>query len=82
MAHDKFLGDPMFDRIMLLVVNLAEELYVVKDRLDVIESLLHERGVVSREDVEKYQAPTKLDEDLEHSRHQFIARLLDGAIGA
>lgn len=81
MAHDKFLGDPMFDRLMLVVMNLAEELYVVQDRLSVIEDLLCERGVLTREAIELYQPPANVGEKGERSHHQFIARLLDSAVG-
>lgn len=81
MAQDKFLGDPMFDRIMLIVTNLAEELYVTQDRLNVIEDLLDDRGIVRREDIEKYQPSARAGEQPKRSHHEFVARLLNVAVG-
>ena len=45
MPKDYFLGnEPSVDRVMKVVIALARETYVLKDRLGIVERKLDEKG--------------------------------------
>lgn len=71
-----WLGDPMLDTVMQVVVEMAKELYVTRDRLQVIERLLDERGAISRADIESWDAGADDDEEVRRARDDFIAKIL------
>ncbi len=50
-----FYDDPAMDEAMSMIMVLASELSVVRDRLDTFESVMAEKGVVSRADIEAHQ---------------------------
>jgi len=76
MAKKYWLEDPIQDRIMQVVVQVARELYITKDRLQVIERLIDERGVISRADIESYEASAEDDDEFAATRDEFIANIL------
>lgn len=80
MAQQGFLGDPMLDRVMLVVTNLAEELYVARDRLQVIERLLEIKGVLATDEIERYRPDPDTAARMKEFRDAYVARLLDAAI--
>jgi hypothetical protein len=71
-----FFRDPAVDRILGVVMELAGELYVVRDRLRTLETLLEQRGTVSVADLESYRpSPEELSRRLAE-RDALIQRLL------
>lgn len=52
MAKKHFLDHPTVDKVMRVVVALARETYVLKDRMALMETLLDEKGYVTRRDIE------------------------------
>lgn len=77
-ARPKYFDDPAVDRLVSIVMALAGEVAVVKERLDTVERLLDAKGTVSRADIEAY-APSR---DAGHERgvmhREFAARILRG----
>lgn len=51
----QFYPDPAIDQLMAIVTALTAEVSVAFDRLDTLERLLAERGVLSPSDVETWQ---------------------------
>ena len=76
MKQEQWLGDPMLDKVMQVVVEVAGELYVTRDRLQIVERLLDELGAVSRADIESCALGTQDDEEIRRARDQFIAKIL------
>ena len=74
----QYFDDPAIDRLLSIVMALAGEVAVVKERLDTVERLLDARGTISRADIEAF-AP---DRDAGHQRglmhREFAARILRG----
>ena len=70
-----FLDDPAVEKVLSITMSVATELAVARERIDTLERLLAERGIVSRDDIEAYQP----DEDAMAFRGQwhqeFLARL-------
>jgi len=55
MAKNHFLEHPTVDKVMRVVIALARETYVLKDRMVLMETLLDEKGYVTRRDFEMRQ---------------------------
>ena len=70
-----FLKDPDVERVMAITMAVAQELAVMRERLDTVERLLEAKGI-SRDDIESF-APT--DEQLEARgrwTQEYLARIL------
>ncbi len=80
MAQPSFLGDPMSDRIMQVVMNLAEKLYVTRHRMEIMERLLDQNGILRSADIEAFEPDTATSIEMQKSRDEFIAHLLDSVV--
>lgn len=76
MSTEEFLGDPVLDRMMKVILSLSQEVYVLRDRLGVIEQLLDERRMISRADIDGYRPNTAQQTRILGERDAFIERLL------
>ena len=80
MSADKFLGDPVLDRMMKVILSLSQEVYVLRDRLGIIEHLMDEKKMISRADIESYRPDESFNRRLLEERDAFIERLLSPLI--
>lgn len=80
MAQPSFLGDPMSDRIMQVVMNLAEKLYVTRYRMEIMERLLDQHGILRSADIEAFEPDAATSIEMKKSRDDFIAHLLDPVV--
>lgn len=71
-----FLEDKDSERVLTIVMALAQELSVMRQRLDTVERLLETKDVITRADIEGF-APSR-DEAAERGawNQEFIARIL------
>ena len=76
MAKDYFLDHPTIDKVMKVVVALARETYVTRDRLALIEKTLDEKGVVYRRDLDEYQPTDEEQAAINQRRDDFIDSIL------
>ena len=76
MAKDYFLDHPTIDKVMKVVVALARETYVTRDRLELIEKTLDEKGVVYRRDLDEYQPTDEEQAAINQRRDDFIDSIL------
>ena len=53
-----FFSDPDVERLMTIVMALAQEVSVMRERLDTVERLLEKNGTISRNDIETFE-PTR-----------------------
>lgn len=74
----QYFDDPNLDRVMAVVITMANELWVTKDRLMILERLLAKRGSVTPEEVDHYQPTDEEKHALEVARKAYIARVLSG----
>ncbi|MEQ8708331.1 MAG: hypothetical protein RIC36_05015 [Rhodospirillales bacterium] len=75
-----FFDDPAIDRLMGVVMALATEVYVLRDRLGALEADLDSKGVVRREELgaepsESQRAQSAADRDA------FVEHLLSNLLG-
>jgi hypothetical protein len=67
--------DPAMDILLGIVVSLGNEVYVLRDRLRIIEEMLEAKGTISRADVEAYKPTPEEEEEIRKDNDAFIARL-------
>lgn len=71
-----FFQDPDVERVLAITMAVAGELAVLRQRLDSIETLLEERGSISRRDIEEF-VPTADQEQARSGWYQeYLARIL------
>lgn len=75
-SQDFYLGDQNIDRVMKVVIALARETYVTKDRLALIEKKLDEQGVVSSAALDRFQPTEEEEEIIKQRRDDFVASIL------
>jgi hypothetical protein len=76
MAKDYFLDHPTVDKVMKVVMALAQEAYITRDRLALIEKKLDENGVVYSKDLDEYD-PTKEEQAIINQRRdEFVDSIL------
>lgn len=71
-----FFPDPQVDRVLGVLVELAGEVYVLRQRLNTVETLLEQRGCVSRADLENYVPSAEERAARLAERDAFIRRIL------
>jgi len=71
-----FFPDPNVDRVLGVVLELAAEVYVLRERLQAVERLLDQNGALSREDIDRAMpSPAERARQLAE-RDALIARIL------
>ena len=76
MAKDYFLDHPSIDKVMKVVMALAQETYVNRDRLALVEKILDDKGVLHREDLDRYEPSTDEQKAVVARRDDFVATIL------
>jgi len=71
-----FPGEPAAERLLGMVMTLATELAVVRERLDTIERITAARGMDLAAEVDAYEPPVGVREAREAWRQAFLDRLL------
>jgi len=77
------LDDPVQDAVFRLVLNLGAEVWVLKDRLGLLEEALNERGIDVAELIEELSRRPDRGKLITPERDAFLDRFLSGmALGA
>lgn len=75
-----FFNDPALDRMMGVVWALATEVYVLRDRLQLLEETLEGTGAIDRAALDAEADPQELM-DKSADRDAFVAHLMDNLMG-
>jgi hypothetical protein len=67
--------------MMRMLLELASEVWVLRDRFAVLESVLDQRGTLTAGDLDSHQPGDDLSQFLERERAAFVRRLLDAGAG-
>lgn len=70
-----YFESPAIDNLFTIALELGAALWVVKDRLRVIEEFLDKQGMVTSEQVEMYQPTPEKKKELLEQRNAFIERI-------
>jgi len=76
-----FFDDPALDRVMAIVMTLAAELHVTRDRLAAVEMLLESGQPVTRTALDRFQPDPVQKETLDAARQQFSDALMACTLG-
>ncbi len=71
-----FFADPQADKVLAIVMALAGEVSVLRERLDTVERVLDTKGVLTRQDIETYRPDDSATEERERWRADYLDRLL------
>ena len=71
-----FFRDPDVERVLSIVMAVAGELAVLRQRLDTIEALLDARGSISREDIENFEPTAGRQAERGRWTEEYLARIL------
>lgn len=77
MSKKSWLGDPILDKVFQVVIRLAGELYVTKDRLTTLETIIEEKGLLDLSEIETYSKNAENNKKINEQRDEFIANLLE-----
>ncbi len=70
--------DPAIDRTLSIVMAIAGEVSVLRERLDTVERLLDAKGTISRADIETYVPDRAAGTERGMLTKEYIARILRG----
>ena len=76
-----FFADPAIDRLLAMVMTLAAELHVTRDRLAVLEMQLAEAGSVSVKSLDEFVPTPEQAERLDAARKQLSDELMFCTLG-
>lgn len=72
----QFLADPAVERVLSITMAVATELAVARERIDTLERLLVQRGVLGAGDIEAYQPDAAAQDERNRWGREYIARVL------
>lgn len=78
---DRLLDDADIDGIGRAVMTLCQELWLVKDRMMILEAVLEENGIEASDAIENFQPNEALQERLNKDGRHLIERVLASLSG-
>ena len=76
MSKKSFLSNPDVDKVMRVVISLAQETSILKDRLSLMEILMDSKGYITRDDLQNYQLSEIQREELKKETDKFINNVM------
>jgi hypothetical protein len=73
-----YFEDPAIDRTLSIVMAVAGEVAVLRERLDTVERLLDAKGTISRADIESYTPDRQAGAERGLLTKEYLARILRG----
>lgn len=71
-----FFDDPAVERVLAITMAVAQEVAVLRERLDTIERLLERKGGVSRADIDAFEPDQDAATQRAEWSRMYIARVL------
>ena len=72
-----FFDDPAVERVLNITMAVASELAVARERVDTLERLLEEKGILTRKEIEEYIPTSKEIATQRQAWHsEYISRVL------
>jgi len=71
-----FFKDPDVERVLSISMSIAMEHAVTRQRLDALERLLEQKGVLSREELDRFQPDREAEAQRTQWMKEYIARVL------
>ena len=74
--NPSYLGDPIQDALVNMVMELAAQVWVNRERMAALEAVLEERGDLPADEVERYRPDPERAAQLRQERDRFVADIL------
>ncbi len=71
-----FSSDPQIDKLVAMVMALAGEVSVLRERLDTVERLAARHGLLDPAEIDAFEVDEQIDTAREEWRAAFLDRLL------
>jgi hypothetical protein len=71
-----FFDDPAIDKVLAITMAVAGELAVTRERLDTVERILAERGLLSAAEIDAWRPDAQAKQERAALRQEYIARIL------
>ena len=71
-----FFEDPAVDHLMSMVLALGSDLWSLRERVYVLESVAESKGILLSEDVEGFELTQAQQQELADMRQEFIDRMM------
>lgn len=71
-----YLDERAIDNLYTIVITMAQENAVLRDRLDTVERLLDEQGTLARQSIEDYVPDTEAAAERDARNAAYIAKIL------
>lgn len=68
-------GDEDLDAVMRINTELMSELWILRDRVTILEKMLEEKGVVTRQAINDYAPAGEFAEELDEERDRYVRRV-------
>ena len=81
LPEQTFFTDPALDRTLGVVMTLASEVYVLRDRLRRLERVLDAKGIIATADLDRDLPSEAEARSIEADRDAFVKNLLDNLQG-
>jgi hypothetical protein len=78
--EQQFFDDKVVDRLMGVVMALAAEVYILKDRERALEQLLVSKGVIGSDAVEAFQPGSSGQAISGRERDEFVGRIFESIV--
>jgi len=75
-SEPSFLGDPVQDQLIEIVLALSGELWIERDRRIHLESLLQSKNLITSEDIEKLNLDETSRAERDAALAQYVQRIL------
>lgn len=79
-AEQTFFDDPALDRAVGMIVTLAGEVWVLRDRLRAMERLLEAQGALAPGALDAYAPDAEEQARLDADRRDFTRHLMDNVL--
>jgi hypothetical protein len=81
LSEQTFFKDPAIDRVLGVAMTLAAELWVLRDRVHALESLLIEKGVAAQGALDAWRPSAAEGEALARDRDAFVHQVMQNLLG-
>jgi len=78
-ARQPYTGDEMMDNVIRMNTELMSELWILRDRVTLLEHLLQEQGVISRKTLDDMVPSGDLAKELNRERDSLVEKVVGGA---
>ena len=72
----QFFSDPAIDKLLAMVMALAGEVAVMRDRNDTLERLIDDKGLITKDEIESYHPSAEVMAERDAWRADYLSHIL------